>query len=205
MMPAQLPLILKTFLGLFFIWYVMFFLVRDHVIDQAREQLFALRDELFNYVTAIGMDYDDPRHVTLRRCINSTIRFTHKLTIIRLAVTILLKERYPSMYHYDQMGAWKDSLDSLPSDQRDKLFNIFARAMQIALHQMLWRSSWVFPFAAVYKLASATNAAISKRLRQYVYENIRNGLHEQALEDAYQGYGVSGETKIEKTRSFVSV
>src|SRR5215472_17873260 len=146
MMPAQLPLILKTFLGLFFIWYVMFFLVRDHVIDQAREQLFALRDELFNYVTAIGMDYDDPRHVTLRRCINSTIRFTHKLTIIRLAVTILLKERYPSMYHYDQMGAWKDSLDSLPSDQRDKLFNIFARAMQIALHQMLWRSSWVFPF-----------------------------------------------------------
>jgi hypothetical protein len=173
---------LKSVLGLSLLWYVIFFLLRDHLIDAAREELFAARDELFNYATEIGMDYDDKRHTMLRGYINLTIRYIHKLTFLRMLLSQISRVRYPAMYR-DDLGQWQASLDSLPAGQKERFTAIFVRAMRIAILQMVFRSWWLIPIAVIYKMASLVNTTMVALIRQHIYKKIRMGLYEQEVEE----------------------
>jgi hypothetical protein len=57
MIPRELPTILTSAFGLFLLWYVLAFCFKGYILDEFREELFALRDELFNYVGSIGLSY----------------------------------------------------------------------------------------------------------------------------------------------------
>ena len=58
-------------------------------LDTFRQQMFAIRDELFDYAAAENISFDNPAYRLLRRSMNGFIRYGHQLTFFRICATAL--------------------------------------------------------------------------------------------------------------------
>ena len=183
MMPTEIALTLASTIGLFLIWYLCSFCFREYLIDSFREALFALRDELFNYAASVDLPFDDERHMALRNFINTTIRFSHKLTFFRVVLSQVSKTEYPEMYKSDPMQRWVKSLDDLPKEQRERLLSLQARLLRTAVIQMTWRSPFLIPVVIFYKLGTLASEATFRPLKRLAYQKIQLGLMEQQAEE----------------------
>jgi hypothetical protein len=182
-MSTEMISTLHSAMGLLFLWCVCCFCFRGYLIDAFREELFGLRDELFNYVASIGIPFDDDRHTLLRNFINVTIRFSHKLTFFRLVLVQISKTEYPAMYRDDPIDRWKKALDTLPADQKNSLIIFQLRVMRAAVLQMVWRSPFLIPVLIFYAAGKLIGAAMVAPLKRIAYDQIRLGLLEQQVED----------------------
>lgn len=182
-MSPEIAIAIKSVVGLFILWYLLFFHFRDYLIDAAREELFATRDELFNYVTSIGVAYEDEIHTFPRTLINRTIRFVHKLTFFRVVLSAATKQMHPKMYEDDSYAKWKARLQSLPINQQQQLQAILARGMRACAAQMVWRSPFLVPVAAIYKAGSTFSKSLFLPFKTATYEKIQLGLREQQIEE----------------------
>ena len=71
------------------IGFVFFYWVwQQYVIDSTRQQLFELRDELFDLATERGLDRDCAAYKWLREMLNISIRFAHDLDFVRILIMI---------------------------------------------------------------------------------------------------------------------
>ncbi len=57
-------------------------------LDAFRQEMFALRDELFDYAAADHIKFDDPAYRLLRQVMNGFIRYAHQLTFFRVSMTV---------------------------------------------------------------------------------------------------------------------
>src|SRR5437762_8464353 len=62
---------------------VFFWMIATVRLDTLRQQLFALRDEMFDYALQQKLSFSDPAYVQLRDLMNGLIRYGHHLTIDR--------------------------------------------------------------------------------------------------------------------------
>ncbi len=74
-------------------------------LDCFRKNMFAVRDELFDYAAAGNISFDDPAYVLLRRQINGMIRYGHQLTVFRVLMSWLMR----SVSGENQKFQWHDS------------------------------------------------------------------------------------------------
>jgi len=77
-------------LVLWFVWHVNW---RRACQERYRQKLFEVRDELFDYARSGGIDFKDPAYVAVRSFVNSLMRFSHRISVTRLA-TFVLFQRY---------------------------------------------------------------------------------------------------------------
>jgi hypothetical protein len=57
-------------------------------LDVFRQEMFALRDELFDYAAEGHIKFNDPAYRLLRQVMNGFIRYGHQLTFFRVCVTV---------------------------------------------------------------------------------------------------------------------
>src|SRR5258706_13734181 len=57
-------------------------------LDAFRQEMFALRDELFDYAAKGHIKFNDPAYRLLRQVMNGFIRYGHQLTFFRVCVTV---------------------------------------------------------------------------------------------------------------------
>ncbi|MEE9441968.1 MAG: hypothetical protein V3V99_04805 [candidate division Zixibacteria bacterium] len=69
----------------------IYFLWRQYVIDVTRQQLFELRDKLFDIAADGKIDNNSESYLVLREMFNSSIRFTHKTNVFFFIPIILWK------------------------------------------------------------------------------------------------------------------
>lgn len=67
------------------IW-LLFILHRRYSIDRFREEMFRLRDEVFNYAQSGEMDFNCDAYGLLRTAANGFIRFAHKLSVLQMVL-----------------------------------------------------------------------------------------------------------------------
>lgn len=81
-------------LGFLFValWIFYFWFYQRYTVDNTRQELFAIRDEMFDFAAAGNISFDHPAYIMLRRTMNGMIRFSHKLNLITL-IAILVVER----------------------------------------------------------------------------------------------------------------
>src|SRR5665213_3021352 len=97
---------------------ILYMLYRDYRVDRLRDELFAMRDSLFDYACEQDL-LNHEAYKQLRSIINSMLRFGHKVTFARfLLVALLLGSRKPMPNPY---GEWKVALATVPRNQADKL------------------------------------------------------------------------------------
>src|SRR5437764_8172462 len=82
MTPGSLSVAISTLLSILGIWILLFWLYRDLVTDSFRQEMFALRDELFDAADEGVIDFNHPAYGLLRSTMNGFIRFTHRMTLL---------------------------------------------------------------------------------------------------------------------------
>ncbi len=57
-------------------------------LDGFRQDMFAVRDELFDYAATGNISFSDPAYNLLRQLMNGYIRYGHQLTFFRICMTV---------------------------------------------------------------------------------------------------------------------
>jgi hypothetical protein len=100
----QAVIFIHTALNALVLWFVWHVAWRRSCEERFRQKLFEVRDSLFDFARAGGISFTDPAYVALRANINSMIRFSHRISVTRLATFVLFKryigelpESYPPL------------------------------------------------------------------------------------------------------------
>ncbi len=104
MSASELSIIVQSLLTMIVLAFVIFWVWPEQRVDLFRQQMFALRDELFDFAADGKIKFDDPAYVLLRQLMNGFIRYAHNLTPFRTLMSFLRWK-----YHgHEPLNAWAE-------------------------------------------------------------------------------------------------
>ncbi len=164
MTDAQIAAALTSILSLIGI-LVLLRLHRDTSVDRFREDLFALRDEMFDFAASGGVEFRHPAYGMLRLTMNGFLRWADRLHLLRI---VLLRFAYPREDRRRDDGfraAWKRSLLELDSEGQARMNEYRDRMHRIVAEYVLFRSpapmaTIVVPVVAAVMGSTLTNFAL---------------------------------------------
>jgi hypothetical protein len=110
-MDSQIAIIF-TCVAIFVLWVFYFWFYWQYRIEKTRQELFFIRNELFDYAAAGNISFNHPAYSLLREMMNSMIRFTHKVELFTLiCLFIALRNSQPEKGRYE---IFKKELETLP-------------------------------------------------------------------------------------------
>lgn len=115
---------------------ILFFLLRSYRVEALRDRLFAVRQELFDCARTGTVEFTDPAYATLRRLINSLIRYAHQLTLFRVS----LGSRWAGDAQdpgKTALAEWKQAVSLLPPETQKKLEDIHAQALMLVVRHIV--------------------------------------------------------------------
>ena len=143
---------------------LIFWCRRKYRVDALRYRLFVYRDELFDLALDGTLDFSDQAYALLRQSINSMLRFSHKVSLVR----VILVYRCCRGSDFDEIRdlhdkAWRDAIGSLSSDEaRNRVQDIHdSYLLEVVKHTTLGWCLWIC-FGALSYLARQS----SKRGRE---------------------------------------
>lgn len=112
----QIASVLHLYMAVVILGVFVFWLWRGYRVDRLRQQLFALRDELFDYAAAGAVAFEHPAYTRLRRTLNGVIRFSHRATFLQLILALAANGLVPVLSGgRDSFKEWDEAVASLPS------------------------------------------------------------------------------------------
>ncbi|MFZ0821265.1 MAG: hypothetical protein WAM91_14445 [Candidatus Acidiferrales bacterium] len=110
-------------------------------LDQFRQDMFAVRDELFDYAASGKISFNDPAYRLLRQLMNGFIRYGHQLTFFRVCVTLVeikVMKRSPA---FTWAPKWEQSLANIKDEEvRDSLRSFHSRVADLAATRVVFGS-----------------------------------------------------------------
>jgi len=94
-------------------------LYRGYRIDRLRNDLFAMRDQMFLYA-AEHQFLDHPGYRELRKIFNAMLRYSHRLCLSEVLLATWLAPRESEQ---ESFGEWAAMLASLPEEHRNALID----------------------------------------------------------------------------------
>ncbi len=123
--------------GLLLLWAAAMFFWRAIRLDYYRDELFAIRHELFILGATGQVSFGEPAYLQLRVLVNNLIRFAHKLSVTRLVLTTVLQAISPNPHFLDPTESWNKAISDLSPERREKLVYIHDRAMRTILRYVV--------------------------------------------------------------------
>ncbi|MBV8975841.1 MAG: hypothetical protein JOZ13_00515 [Alphaproteobacteria bacterium] len=117
---------------------VFYVLWRDYWVDEIRDDLFALRDNMFVFAYENGL-ITHPAYTLLRELMNSVIRYSHDISGARFLMLAVVHAAFKPPVPA-QFAAWNAAVASLPIAQRDKLVE-FHRDMAFLIGRQVFKTS----------------------------------------------------------------
>jgi len=113
---------LKSILGLFGLWFFVYYLWRDYRLDAFRDHIFTIRDRMFLYAVNGNIRLDHPAYTILRNRMNVLLRYGHAFTLTRMFLVVISHDRSKS----DSIVKWEAAVEKLPKETRRKMkeFNL---------------------------------------------------------------------------------
>lgn len=81
---------LVSLISLLFLSILFFWLYRDYRVDKFRQEMFKLRDNLFDEAERNGIQFDSAAYGMIRSTINGFIRFAHRINLPQAMLFILI-------------------------------------------------------------------------------------------------------------------
>ena len=137
--PNEVILVVQSVVCLALLFVVLLVFWAEHRLDAFRQELFAIRDELFDYAAAGNIKFDDPAYRLLRKSMNGFIRYAHQLTFFRVCVTMIEIKLARNISESKWTEEWGKSLERLKNGEaRRTLEQFHERAMAcVAVRLML--------------------------------------------------------------------
>ncbi|MHB1607407.1 MAG: hypothetical protein ACYCXX_02005 [Acidiferrobacter thiooxydans] len=73
--------------GLWWLWFVGY---RDYLVDRTRQDLFRIRDDLFDRAAAGEIGFDVEAYKVTRATLNGMIHYAHELSVLRVLLTAFI-------------------------------------------------------------------------------------------------------------------
>lgn len=149
--------VVHLFIGLLLLWALFYISVRAFLLDNLRQELFAIRDDLFDFAVDGGIRFDNPCYASVRNDINSLIRFAEKLSFTRF----LFAEFAPS---FDEVTASSvelhRSIDALDLGPRRKLLEAREASLHLVLAYIVRRSLTLLVVVSLSRLVGLWVGAV---------------------------------------------
>lgn len=113
---SQLALVLTSLVSVIFLLIVIR-LWASLRLDTFRQEMFTLRDEMFDYALNGNIPFSHSAHRLLRKSMNGFIRYAHNLTFYRLAVTMLQWRLVSQIPEIRWAGDWNRALESIRDEE----------------------------------------------------------------------------------------
>ena len=138
MTPYELGIIVKSILTLAVFVILVAWLWPMQRMYLFRQEMFAVRDELFDFAADDGISFEDPAYIQLRQLFNGFIRYAHNLTPFRVFMSFLKWK----MSVHKPVGGWSEAWNHALENVRDveakkKLRHFHSRATDLVLGQLL--------------------------------------------------------------------
>lgn len=159
---AQLVTVLTTLLSIALLLLVVFRLWPALRLDTFRQNMFALRDELFDYAADGNISFTDPAYALLRKSMNGFIRYGHNLSFFRISITMLnwkICNRQPTANWSDSWNAAVAKVED--ADVRQKLRDFHGKSLDLVASRVVLGS----PFLIFALLVVASTLVIEQRWR----------------------------------------
>jgi len=140
--------------GLLLLWGIFYLSFRQFFLDNLRQRLFAIRDELFDFAADGGIAFDHLAYRGLRDNINSLILFGDKLTFSRALFAALAAQ--PESAVVREYELWTKAVDELQPLARRVVINTHVQAQMAVIRYLFARSlllyllSWLIQLAALW-------------------------------------------------------
>src|SRR5947209_7747433 len=133
--------ILFSLVALLGIIYLFFWRFKQYRIDKFRQNIFGIRDNLFDYAAAGNITFSHPAYLTLRNMMNGYIRFSHRISCFRLSGHwfSMSLSKYPVP---EFSKTWAEATANLPETKKTELEMFLLRASAHLFH-FVFLSSFV--------------------------------------------------------------
>ncbi len=128
-----------SLLSILAVGFLFFRLYRDYAVAKFRQDLFMLRDEIFDYAASGHIKFDDPVYELLRTTINGFIRYGHRLSFTELIVFSVLKQRNPE-YDNTYSRRWNEASKGLDKSTVVQLLDYRSRMHLLVVEHIIMGS-----------------------------------------------------------------
>lgn len=151
------------------LWWVFFFIHREHRIDITRDRLFQVRDNLFDEAAKGTLSFDDKAYGIARTTLNGMIRFAHELNLMQVLVSFVMyrygfKKHAVETYEQQLSGALKE----LSLEGRHAVLTALAQAHLIILKQLIHTSIFLWPLLMPIILVFMARHKVNNLIRRYL-------------------------------------
>lgn len=157
----QLTSVLESLICLAMLILLFLSLLPEVRLDGFRQDMFSIRDELFDYAASGRISFNDPAYRLLRQLMNGFIRYGHQLTFFRTCVTVF---QFKVMHESNEMTwttKWEHSLENIKDqDVRNALTAFHDRAAALVAVRLVLGS----PVLIIFLLCAVLTMAIQKGL-----------------------------------------
>ncbi|OFW25387.1 MAG: hypothetical protein A3H27_14825 [Acidobacteria bacterium RIFCSPLOWO2_02_FULL_59_13] len=128
-------------------------------LDKFRQEMFAIRDELFDYAASGKIRFNDPGYRLLRQIMNGFIRYGHQLTFFRVCMTILMWQTSEDKPKLEWTEKWTGALKSINDEQvRNDLRDFHSRALFVVTERLIFGSPVLFTLGLLGFVVSVFHA-----------------------------------------------
>jgi hypothetical protein len=149
----------QALLSLMILTVLLFGLWPAQRIDIFRQQMFAIRDELFDFAASGKIVFDDPAYQLLRHLMNGFIRYAHNITPIRTTASVIRWKLFsrPATEHWTV--SWNHAIENVQDENvKKKLQEFHSRVTMLVVGQLVLSPGLLFvalpifiTFALIYR------------------------------------------------------
>lgn len=130
----------------------------DARLDAFRQEMFIVRDELFDYAASGQIAFDDPAYRLLRQMMNGLIRYGHQITFFRFNMTALHIRLMGNDFGPKWSTKWEAALEKVRNEEvRDRMKQFHEDAMTLTAKRIVLGSpaliavlALAFPLVVLY-------------------------------------------------------
>ncbi len=156
-------------------------------LDQFRQGMFEIRDELFDYGASGRIKFDDPAYRLLRQLMNGFIRYAHQLTFFRVLMMSLMWMNLEDKPKMEWSEKWNNAIKRIESEQvRNDLSEFHNRVCSLVLQRIVTGSPSLLVMvllAIVVSLCQVGLKSLKDTIRKAVTETTSRVIDAQLLEE----------------------
>jgi hypothetical protein len=95
------------------LWLLIFVLRRRYCEDKFRDELFTLRDELFDYAASGNIEFDHHAYTLLRTRMNGIIRYAHRASLMQILVPSFLIRKTANTAVEEYRERWQSAVSQV--------------------------------------------------------------------------------------------
>lgn len=112
---------IQSLISLSIILWLLFWALPAYRLDRYRQELFEVRDRLFDYAAAGNISFDDAAYGMLRSTINGFMRFAHRMSFCHLVFVVILSPRDLKQSGRSYGARWEKNVKALAPEVRAQL------------------------------------------------------------------------------------